>query len=997
MAKFRTRARTVDMLGRQQIAGVPNAISELFKNAHDAYADHVEADYFFEGGLFVVRDDGVGMTEEEFEERWLTIGTEGKMAGGGGLKPPPKDPDKPERPMSGEKGIGRLAIAAIGPQVLVLTRAGRGNRQYDLVAAFIHWGAFELPGINLDEIDIPVRRFPGGTLPHAMDLTDMVNRVRLNLERFQERVDSPGLRRALDGLERFDAEALLNTVAFLADRGSGLTLKGDGRGTHFFVWPTVDTLAQDILADDEETGDISRLRRLLLGFTDTMTGGNSSAIRAAFRYWKSDDVCNDYLDRSEFWKPEDLEKMDHRLTGGFDEYGQFRGRVRIYDQKPVEYTLPWPGAKGQRTECGPFTVDIGHLQGAQRNSLLVPEEFARLNRKASRIGGIYIYRDGIRILPYGDVDFDWLEIEKRRNLGAGYYFFSHRRMVGAIKVTRNANPELQEKAGREGFRENKAYRELRAILMNFLVQVAANFFRDQSPEQPYRRRQLELERTNIARREAEKQANTARRDLERDLDQSFARFNDAEPQGKVAALLQSAPESLRSAVLRGGIDLLGKNLLVEQETRLAADLDRIRRSYRIEKPEGVGLTDELDRDLRTYARELDRLEEDVFAPAQVQLHAMVSEAARSARIELDRRERTRLLIESIVESSRTPTREVDDALRSELDSVRARVLSLRDQVLAETGAVADRIGAEVSGLDLDGLSPAEMERRRSAWKREIDAKATESVQIFNQMRAQLATVNWTVIDGHRVGMAAVQAAAEEELLALRKEAADSLEVSQLGMAIEIINHEFTNTIKAIRKGISELKPWSDSTPRLRPLYRAIHDNFEHLDGYLNLFTPLHRRLYRQAIEITGAAVADFLQDLFAARLKRDNIKLVASIAFRDKIIVGYPSTFYPVFVNLVDNSTYWLKDRPEQREIHLDADERGFAVSDTGPGIPLRNQEAVFERGWTTKPGGRGLGLYIARQVLTREGYDLQLDRPVEGRGATFRIVPVQGLNEGNA
>jgi hypothetical protein len=42
MAKFKTRARAVDMLGRQQIAGVPNAISELFKNAHDAYADHVE-------------------------------------------------------------------------------------------------------------------------------------------------------------------------------------------------------------------------------------------------------------------------------------------------------------------------------------------------------------------------------------------------------------------------------------------------------------------------------------------------------------------------------------------------------------------------------------------------------------------------------------------------------------------------------------------------------------------------------------------------------------------------------------------------------------------------------------------------------------------------------------------------------------------------------------------------------------------------------------------
>ena len=31
MAKFKTRARTVDMLGRQQIAGASTALSELFK------------------------------------------------------------------------------------------------------------------------------------------------------------------------------------------------------------------------------------------------------------------------------------------------------------------------------------------------------------------------------------------------------------------------------------------------------------------------------------------------------------------------------------------------------------------------------------------------------------------------------------------------------------------------------------------------------------------------------------------------------------------------------------------------------------------------------------------------------------------------------------------------------------------------------------------------------------------------------------------------------
>jgi len=80
MARIRVRARAVDMLGRQQIAGIPTAIHELFKNAHDAYAKSVEVDYFRGDGAFVLRDDGYGMTREEFESKWLTLGTESKVA-----------------------------------------------------------------------------------------------------------------------------------------------------------------------------------------------------------------------------------------------------------------------------------------------------------------------------------------------------------------------------------------------------------------------------------------------------------------------------------------------------------------------------------------------------------------------------------------------------------------------------------------------------------------------------------------------------------------------------------------------------------------------------------------------------------------------------------------------------------------------------------------------------------------------------------------------------
>ena len=105
MANFRVRARALDMLGRQQIAGIPTAISELFKNAHDAYADKVEIDYLRHERLFVLRDDGNGMSRADFENRWLTLGTESKLSSEAGLAMPTRDESVPERP--GDRGGGK--------------------------------------------------------------------------------------------------------------------------------------------------------------------------------------------------------------------------------------------------------------------------------------------------------------------------------------------------------------------------------------------------------------------------------------------------------------------------------------------------------------------------------------------------------------------------------------------------------------------------------------------------------------------------------------------------------------------------------------------------------------------------------------------------------------------------------------------------------------------------------------------------------------------------
>jgi len=157
------------------------------------------------------------------------------------------------------------------------------------------------------------------------------------------------------------------------------------------------------------------------------------------------------------------------------------------------------------------------------------------------------------------------------------------------------------------------------------------------------------------------------------------------------------------------------------------------------------------------------------------------------------------------------------------------------------------------------------------------------------------------------------------------------------------------------------------------------------------------KLYRTPVDISGADIAKFLEDLFSRRLQRHRIELQPTKPFLRFKIHGYPSSFYPVFVNLVDNAIFWLKDHPEPRIIRLDGHGDAMIVADNGPGVPARDRAAIFELGFTRKPGGRGLGLHISREVLDKVGYNLQLDSPGPDHGAAFRIEPKPKAAPGRA
>lgn len=977
MATFKTRARALDMLGRQQIAGLPTAISELFKNAHDAYADHAEIDYYRSDGLFVLRDDGLGMTEEEFLQRWLTLGTESKMRFRG-VVPPPKAPDKPSRPMLGEKGVGRLAIAIIGSQVLVLSRAVRNGIAHNLVAAFIHWGIFECPGLDLDDIEIPVRSFPAGKLPSRQDIQELIGIFRQNLKRLHERMAQEDIKRIMDDLDTFDIDPQ-EVDAYVPS----LSLAGQGHGTHFIIKPASEILKQDI--DVTNTDGATNLVRMLGGFTNTMPPGHDEpVIKVAFRDHKTDDGPGDDLIAPEqFFTPEEFLKADHRIYGEFDAYGQFRGTVEIYGKTFPDHVISWRNGRGLPTRCGPFKIAFATVQGGRgaKDSLLPLQDWGDLVNKLEAYGGLYIYRDGIRILPYGNADYDWLEIEKNRSKKADYYFFSFRRMFGVVTISRAQNENLQEKAGREGFRENEAYRQFRGILKNFFTQLAADFFRKDATETFFQETKAELNRRAELREQREKKAKAKREALAKTLAKFFADYD--------AGIYHSAAKKILDDV-RQGLEALSH----VQDTYTASEgflrteeqgrnrLAELENSCRISRPRGLALTQRQQKDWEDYLNAFISLRQHVFEPSVRALDEMVGELAHNARLILDRRLRLERALNNLAQETRKITAQEKNSTASSAENVQQKVIAETKASGKRIATVLEEVAADLARLDITHMADSDVVAARNRLEQRLLDTRQQECDLLQSIRGQLEAIDMSGSGGLLDQMEAV----EERALALEEQAGMDLQLTQLGMAIEVINHEFNASIRAVRDNLRRLKSWADVNPSLESLYQNIRTSFDHLDGYLGLFTPLHRRLYRKAIIFKGAEIHTFLSDLFRERFKRHEVQLVDTPAFMNTRIEGYPSSFYPVFVNLVDNAVFWLKDQPV-RTITLDAQDTGeLIVKDTGPGIPSRDRESIFELGFSRKPGGRGMGLHISREVLRKAGYDLKLYPSVTG--AEFHIIP---------
>lgn len=985
MAQFKTRARALDLLGRQQIAGIPTAINELIKNAYDAYADHFDASYIRSQELLVLRDDGIGMSLTDFENRWLTLGTESKARSS--RSELPKDPEKAPRTITGEKGIGRLAIASIGSQVLILTCPKYGDDK-KIVSCFINWELFEIPGVNLEDLSVPIKEFL--QMPDANDIDTLKKEALATVKGLYG--SGKASKNEYERISRSIHSFKVDPYALNRQLEGNFHLSEKLSGTHFYIVPVAETFNSDI-ERSRDSDDATKMEKTLLGFHNSMiVKENIPQIDISFRDYRFDDGSFvSIIDKEQFFTAEDFNLADHHFVGTFDKYGQFRGSIQVYGEHTFEQIIPWGDNYYRETDCGPFSINIAYLQGDPKSSKLGIEEYTRLRAKSDHLGGLYIYRNNIRVLPYGDADYDFLDIEKNRTKKISRYFFSFRRIIGAVEISDINKSKLIEKAGREGFIENRAYRQFQSILKNFFWQVAQEYFNEERPTAHTEFYTNKKEELNSMAQALERQDQLSRKKRERfiaQLGQFFDKINNHSIQSDVDLIIKELDSSLSTVVHYKDMDEAGQ-AIIDYEFQTRRKLSVYRKCLAVPSPKGFALKKSLKEDYFTYLDEYKGLTETVFKDADADVDRLVDQYTKKLNIEINKRKRLEEAVELISQEAQSVNKKKRAETLDAVSRVSSNVKELANDLLTDLDSQILSVKSRFQELATQESNTFDLVQERNLMESQIDAISQRNTDIMDRIIRQFESFYVTKEEsGDIITNDQVRDAMAEELEELRGQLSTDVELSQLGLAVGIIHHEFNSTITSIRHSLKDLKAWSDVDQNLEGIYKNIKVNFEHLDSYLTLFTPLNRRMYREREDIPLRDINQFLLDLFKNRLARHNVQLKHTKGFSARTVYGFRSTFYPVFVNIVDNALYWLSTTKDEgnRIIRLHADDSGIYISNNGPQIRVEDKERIFDLRFTRKPLGRGLGLTISREVLEDENYELFVDTPQSGATVTFKV-----------
>jgi hypothetical protein len=478
-------------------------------------------------------------------------------------------------------------------------------------------------------------------------------------------------------------------------------------------------------------------------------------------------------------------------------FGQWiDGRVEI----PYEEAMP----TRIDSVVGGFDFYAATMELEKSKTTLSDEVSASLSELLENFSGLMVFRDGFRVMPYGRIDSDYFGIEERRSKNAGREFWNHRRMLGRIAISNYNNPNLKDKAGREGIIDNRASKVFRGIVINILRTSARRFFGSESdirkeklPElkEAYSAKQKELEIEKM-QRQRRRQYRTRLESTYPQLEQLAARVSDFR---NATRLLEHATDEDEGLRLQRSLSTLKQQFATYRLGPAPKDLSARLRSVQAE-----------------YKARMQQIGDSIGAA-----QSDVTEALKRL-------------------NPRRPGEVVKLEVESQMRHIRRRIARWTDQV-------DTLLGLQKTSVDAHGKSranalaeelapvPLDVESERidltDALRLVADTSSQydeENERQFESLISALESLN------ENINIDLLASDASEEVAGLRTEVERLTALAQLGIAVEIVDHELSSFKSTIEDG---LKRFPEAVRETRAFHQ-VKSGYDGLAGRLSFLSPL---------------------------------------------------------------------------------------------------------------------------------------------------------------
>lgn len=487
-------ARLIMQLGEQLIEDELVALLELIKNAYDADANNVDVVIDTDTitpygvGRIEIKDDGNGMIPSIVRNSFLRLSTS--------FKEEEKSSIYYHRRVLGKKGIGRLSFQRLGNYITVETvpnieRFEETDLLKDEDVEFIK----EYRKIN---IDIDWSEFP-----IDMDFSDIIATVKYE----KDVVASSGTKIVIQGIKNLNfwdmdkkkEEKLKNELLNMMDPfQKNLNLKKSERFNVLlkindvpYSAEPIDESLLDELYDSKVSFDfkdwklhvkIERPLKYVMQRRNSIVNRMEDSGYEILRETQYEKECEDYLvnfkdlnkvyidypkikftiEKTTFLSESLISKLVEKKEKG--EITEEEYRKAIVDQ--YAYPGDFAGVIYARDKKNKEEIDIilgkEGLVKAKLNTL------SDINKAWSSMQGVYVYRNGFRVLPYGRKD--WIGFTEKSQTAANNIYKEHT-VVGYLKLDGFTSEKLEEQTNRQGFIQDEYGKNFFMLIQNFLLNI----------------------------------------------------------------------------------------------------------------------------------------------------------------------------------------------------------------------------------------------------------------------------------------------------------------------------------------------------------------------------------------------------------------------------------------------------------------------------------------------------------------------------------------------